>query len=84
MRAPKLRYALCLNLLEKIAIPTVILLNMVPHPCKTMLFIQFALSLQIRGQIVVVCEIKAFLQILAYLAYNFVDFFHIVDFLSNF
>ena len=77
MGEPELGYTLCFDLCEHISIPREVLLNDVLG-FESMSFIGASLALQIRGKIVVVGEIKAFLEVLFDLINDILDLTKVV------
>ena len=78
MCEPEIADALRLNLLEHIAIPGEVILDVVLGS-EAMLFVQFALPLQVGREIVVVRKVEALFEVLLDLADHIVDLFPVVD-----
>lgn len=67
---------LCFNLLEHVSVPREVVLDFT-FSWEAMLLIETTLSLQVRGQIVVVSKVEAFLEVLRYLFDYLLDLRHI-------
>ena len=78
VREPEVADALRLYLLEHVAIPGEVVLDVVLGS-EAMLFVQFALPLQVGREIVVVRKVEALFEVLLDLADDIVDLFPVVD-----
>jgi len=75
--APELADVLRPYLLEHIMVPREVLLD-VFLGIPTLLFVELALTLQVRGEVVVVREVEAFLQVRLDLGHHLLYLFHVV------